>query len=114
MADFDQTEMAADFGEMLDGIAQSSVVFSSKRKAGTVTVRACIGEASNNTTGTDEGLLAEDDLSLTVLETAFVAAGWIPAAGDVARIDGYAYRVRRARKVNGDVTWVFDCEAVAK
>lgn len=114
MVDFDQDGMAADFGEMLNGMAQSSVVFSSKRKRGTQTVRAVIGEASNNTVASEEGLLAEDDLSLTVLETEFAEAGWVPTAGDVAQIDGYAYRVRRARKVMGDVTWAFDCEAVAR
>lgn len=114
MSDFDTDGLAADFGEMLNGLSQSSVVFSSKRKSGTQTVRACVGEAGNNTTASEEGILPEDDLSLTVLATEFVAAGWIPTAGDVVRVDGYAYRVRRARKVVGDVTWAFDCEAVAR
>ncbi len=114
MSDFDTAGMAADFGEMLDGLSQSSVVFSSKRKSGTQTVRAVIGDAGSSTTASEEGLLPEDDLSLTVLETAFSVSGWIPATGDVVRLDGYAYRVRRARKVPGDVVWTFDCEAVAK
>ena len=114
MADFDTTGLSADFGEMLDGLSQSSVIFSSKRKRGTITARACIGEANSSTTGSEEGLLPEDDLSLTVLATEFAAAGWVPTSGDVVRVDGYAYRVRRARKVDGDVTWAFDCEAVAR
>lgn len=114
MSEFDTDGMAADFGEMLNGLSQSSVVFSSKRKSGTQTVRACIGEAISGTTGSEEGILPEDDLSLTVLATEFAAAGWIPTTGDVVRVDGYAYRVRRARKVVGDVTWSFDCEAVAR
>jgi hypothetical protein len=114
MVDFGIDGMAADFGEMLSGITQASVVFSSKRKSGTQTVRACIGEANSSTTGSEEGLLSEDDLSLTVLATEFAAAGWVPTSGDVVRVDGYAYRVRRARKVDGDVTWAFDCEAVAR
>ena len=56
MADFDTDGMAADFGEMLNGITQSSVVFSSKRKSGTQTVRACIGEAISGATGSEEGI----------------------------------------------------------
>jgi hypothetical protein len=114
MADFDTYGMAADFGEMLSGITQASVVFSSKRKSGPQTVRACIGEAVSGTNGSEEGILPEDDLSFTVLAAEFVAAGWVPTTGDVVRVDGYAYRVRRARKVVGDVTWAFDCEAVAR
>jgi hypothetical protein len=106
--------MAADFGEMLAGMAQESVVFSSKRKQGTITVQACIGEGIRGKVGADDGMIGEDDLSLTVTHAALVAAGWVPTSGDVVTVAGDSYRVRRARRVTGDVVWSFDCESVAR
>lgn len=113
MADFDTAEMTADFNEMLSGLAQSAVSFSSKRKPGVQTVSACVGEVGSATEGSEEGLFGDDALSLTVLASAF-SAGWIPTSGDVVEVDGVKYRVKTPRHVPGDVVWTFDCEAISK
>ena len=114
MADFDPTEMAADFAEMHAGLAQSAVVFSGKGRK-PQTVAAVIGDAANGSRGSDEGLIGEDAVSLTVLASAFtVTGGWVPADGDTVRIEGVSYRLLPVRHTPGDVVYMFNCEAVNK
>ena len=112
MSDFDATDLTADLNDILGGFSQSVQFFKSKAKGKQpFTCAAAIGEASNHTTGSDEGLIGEDMVMLTCLTSRLA---WIPSDGDTCVIDGVTYRVRAARHVPGDVAYNFDCEAVNK
>ena len=114
MSDFDPTGMAADFAEMQTGLAQASVIFKGRGRD-KQTVAAVVGDASNGTTGSDEGLIGDDAVSLTVLASAFsVAGGWVPRDGDTVEIEGVTYRLLPVRRTPGDVVYTFNCEAVNK
>ena len=112
MPDFD-ANMDLDMAdvESNSGLVQS-VVFQLANSRKRQTVPCTIGDVGQSHTGTDEGLLQEDNLSITVRNASFVAAGagWIPGDGSLAIFGGVEYRIRNARQVPGDVVWTFDLE----
>jgi hypothetical protein len=112
MPDFDAS-MDADMADVESngGLAQS-VTFQLANSKKQQTVLATVGDVGQSHAGTDEGLLQEDSFSLTVRNSAFVAAGagWIPGDGSLVMLGGSTFRIRNARQVPGDVVWTFDLE----
>jgi hypothetical protein len=110
MPDFD-ANMDLDMADVeTNGGLVQSVVFQLANSKRRQTVPCIIGDVGQSHSGTDEGLLQEDNLSITVRNAAFVAAGsgWIPGDGSLAIFGGVEYRIRNARQVPGDVVWTFD------
>ena len=111
--DFDTTELDNDMADVeSNGGLVQSVVFQLANSRRQQTVPCTIGDVDSSHAGTDEGLLQDDALSITVRNASFAAsnAGWIPGDGSLAILGATKYRIRRARQVPGDAVWTFDCE----
>ena len=109
MADFDTIRAGADLAEMLGGLVQS-VTFSGEGLV-PFTCQAAVGDASNHSIGSEEGLIGEDSVTLICATSALT---WIPQDGNLVVVDGFTYRVEDVRHVPGDVAYTFICQAVAK
>ena len=112
MPDFD-ANMDADMADVeTGGGLVQSVVFQLANSKKRQSVPCIIGDVGQSHLGSDEGLLQDDSLSITVRNASFVSAnaGWIPGDGSLAIMDGVTYRIRNARQVPGDVVWTFDLE----
>jgi hypothetical protein len=111
VADFDTAEMEADLDEIAAGLVQSATFSSRGRGKQPMTVAAVIGDVSASTNGSDEGLIGEDAIGITVK---YSLLAWTPRDGDTVTIDGADYRIKAARRVPGDAAMSFDCEAINK
>jgi len=111
VADFDTAELEADMDEIAAGLVQSATFLARGRRKSAQVVGCVIGDVSNSTTGSDEGLMGEDSIGITVKASLFA---WIPRDGDTVIISGSEYRIRAARRVPGDAAMSFDCESITK